>query len=153
MSAALDEVMNAVRNERDVVQSAVALLNGLAAKLVTAANQNDSAALEQLAADIRAQTGELAAAVAQNTPSDPAAPQPQPETTPTPIDRSGVDAGPVTVTETNAAGEDTKSGTLTDLPPEHASTVDDEGSKVPEVIGLTSESAPVEASEDDTAKE
>lgn len=59
----------------DVVASAVALINGIADKIAAAVAANDAGdntALSGLADSLRAQADGLAAAVAANTPSEPA---------------------------------------------------------------------------------
>lgn len=58
----------------DVVQSAVSLINGIAAKIdeaVSANDAGDNTALAGLADSLRAQSDGLAAAVAANTPAAP----------------------------------------------------------------------------------
>ncbi len=58
----------------DVVQSAVALINGIAGKIdaaVAANDAGDNTALSGLADSLRAQSDGLAAAVAANTPAEP----------------------------------------------------------------------------------
>lgn len=60
----------------DVVSSAVALINGIAAKIdeaVAANDAGDNTALAGLADTLRAQSDSLAAAVAANTPAAPLA--------------------------------------------------------------------------------
>lgn len=69
--ATLKDVQDAVAAEKTVTDSAVALLNGLAAQV--AALTPDQAAIDQLAADIKAQTDALAAAVTADTPAAPGA--------------------------------------------------------------------------------
>jgi hypothetical protein len=66
MSAELDQLTTQVQNTRDVEDSAIALLNGLSAQI--RAMQNDPAKLTQLANDLQAKAGDLAAAVTANTP-------------------------------------------------------------------------------------
>lgn len=63
----------------DVVSSAVALINGIAAHVeqaVAANDAGDNAALAGLADSLRAQADSLAGAVAANTPAAPPAPAP-----------------------------------------------------------------------------
>lgn len=58
----------------DVDASAIALLNGIAAKVqaaVDADNLADNTETAKLAADLKAQTDALAAAVSANTPTPP----------------------------------------------------------------------------------
>lgn len=74
MSAALDALKAAVTNENTTIDSAIALINGLAAQV--AALPADSAAIAQLASDIKAKGDALAAAVVANTPAAPATPAP-----------------------------------------------------------------------------
>lgn len=76
-SPALDALTAAVAAEDSVVDSAVALLNGLAAQIrATAPNE---AAIAQLANDVAAKSAGLAAAVQANTSALPApAPAPAP---------------------------------------------------------------------------
>lgn len=63
----LDDLTAAVTENTSVDQSAIVLLNDIAARLEAA--QNDPAAVAQLATDIRSSSTELAAAVAANTPA------------------------------------------------------------------------------------
>ena len=63
----LKDVQDAVTAEDTVVDSAIALLQGLAAQV--AALQPNQAAIDALAADINAKTSALANAVAANTPA------------------------------------------------------------------------------------
>lgn len=63
-----------VAADTDAVNSAVTLLNALAAEI--AANANDPAALAALAATLEANTASLAAAVTANTPAAPTPPTP-----------------------------------------------------------------------------
>lgn len=67
--ATLADIQAAVTAENTVIQSAVTLLTGLKAQLDAAIAANNPAALEQLSADIAAQTQALAAAVTANTPA------------------------------------------------------------------------------------
>lgn len=72
MSAQLDALKAAVAAESTVIDSAVALIQGLAAQI--AALPADQAAIAQLAVDVKAKSDALAAAVAANTtPVAPAA--------------------------------------------------------------------------------
>lgn len=60
----------------DVVSSAVALINGIAAKIdeaVKASDAGDNTALASLSDTLRAQSDSLASAVAANTPAEPPA--------------------------------------------------------------------------------
>jgi hypothetical protein len=65
----LADVQAAVTAEDTVVDSAIALLQGLAAQI--AALQPNQAAIDALAADVTSKTTALAAAVAANTPAAP----------------------------------------------------------------------------------
>jgi hypothetical protein len=67
--ATLSDVQAAVTAEDTVVDSAIALLQGLAAQI--AALQPNQAAIDALAADVTSKTTALAAAVAANTPAAP----------------------------------------------------------------------------------
>lgn len=77
--ATLDDVQTAVTAEDTVIDSAVALLNGLAGQI--AALQPNQQAIDALAADVRAKTQTLADAITANTPGTPT---PSPAVTPTP---------------------------------------------------------------------
>lgn len=66
----LADVQAAVTAEDTVVDSAIALLQGLAAQI--AALAPNQAAIDALAADVTAKTTALATAVAANTPAAPA---------------------------------------------------------------------------------
>ena len=63
----LDPLAAQVAKNTDVDASAVALLNGLSA--IIAKNANDPAALQALAASLKASADSLADAVVQNTPA------------------------------------------------------------------------------------
>jgi len=63
----LDTLKQEVAEEKTVEQSAVALLNGLSQEVANL--EPNQAAIDQLAADIKSQSDELAAAVAANTPA------------------------------------------------------------------------------------
>lgn len=69
MSKQLDDLKAAVAVESSQVQSAVTLLNGLSAMILSL--KDDPAALEQLSADVKSQSDALAAAVVANTPVAP----------------------------------------------------------------------------------
>lgn len=72
--AAIDDLKTEVQEQRTAVQSAITLIQGLRARLDEAlANGNAEADIRALIADLDAQQTELAAAVAANTPEDPAA--------------------------------------------------------------------------------
>ena len=68
------DALNAeVANLTSVVDSAVALINGIATKIeeaVAANDAGDNTALGELATSVRAQADALAAAVAANTPAE-----------------------------------------------------------------------------------
>lgn len=78
LAMTLDDIKAKVDAENTVIDSAVALLGGLSAKItelageVAAAGQ-DPAKLQALADEIDAKSAELAAAVTANTPAAPAA--------------------------------------------------------------------------------
>jgi len=65
--AALDDLQAAVAAEDTVIDSAIALINGIPALIAAAGT--DPAKLAALQADITAKSGALAAAVAANTPA------------------------------------------------------------------------------------
>lgn len=65
--ATLADVQAAVTAEDTVIDSAVALIQGLAAQVAAVAP--NQAAIDALAADIKGKSDALAAAVAQNTPA------------------------------------------------------------------------------------
>jgi len=67
MSQQLDSLKAAVAAEATVIDSAIALINGLAAQI--AALPADSAAIAQLATDVKAKSDALATAVTVNTPA------------------------------------------------------------------------------------
>jgi hypothetical protein len=77
MSAELDTLTAAVAAEDTVIDSAIALIQGLAAQIATLANAGDTAAtlaaITALATDVSAKSAALSAAVTANTPA-PAAP-------------------------------------------------------------------------------
>lgn len=99
MSAAMDELKAAVQDNRNVTASAVQLLEGLTRQLQVAANNEDLPAIHEILDNVKADTAELANAVAANTPvvaapaptpvppADPL-PTPDPVPTPTPSDPS-----------------------------------------------------------------
>lgn len=66
---ALDQLQAAVTAEGTVVDSAIVLLQGLAAKI--AALTPDQAAIDALAAEVTAKTQALSDAVVANTPATP----------------------------------------------------------------------------------
>jgi tryptophanyl-tRNA synthetase len=70
--AALDDLQAAVTAEDTVIDSAITLLQGLAAALLAAGS--DPGKLAALQSDIVTKTAALSAAVAANTPSAPATP-------------------------------------------------------------------------------
>jgi len=69
MSAELDALTLEVADTNTIMQSAIVLIQGLAAQLQAIAN--DPAAILQLAADLDAQSDALAAAVAAPPPTTP----------------------------------------------------------------------------------
>ncbi len=70
MAQELDDLKAAVAAETEVTQSAIALLNGLKAKLDAAIAAGDPAALKALSDSLGKDTADLAAAVTANTPSE-----------------------------------------------------------------------------------
>jgi hypothetical protein len=70
MGVRLDELTAKVSANSAVVDSAVELLNGLKERLDAAIASGDPAELEALSASLGADTAELAAAVAANTPAE-----------------------------------------------------------------------------------
>lgn len=66
MSAALDALKAAVAENTALDQSAIDLINGLAAQILSL--KEDPAALEALAVEIQAKSAALAAAIQANTP-------------------------------------------------------------------------------------
>lgn len=74
MSAELDALSAQVAATNTVEQSAITLLEGIAAQL--AAIKDDPAKIEALATSLKAQSDSLAAAVAANTPAGPTPPAP-----------------------------------------------------------------------------
>lgn len=72
--ANFDELNAEVTNLTTVTQSAIALINGIAAKIeaaVAANDAGDNSQLASLASSVRAQATALADAVAANTPAAP----------------------------------------------------------------------------------
>lgn len=67
MSAELDQLTTAVTNTTDVEQSAIQLLNGLAAQIT--ALKNDPAKLTDLSNQLTQKSADLAAAITANTPT------------------------------------------------------------------------------------
>lgn len=67
--ADIDALKTKVDANRDVTQSAVDLINGLAAQIRELAD--DPAQLQALASQLEAQSADLAAAVSANTPAQP----------------------------------------------------------------------------------
>lgn len=68
--ANFDEVKAEVTSLRSVVDSAIALINGIAARIeaaVAANDAGDNTQLASLSSDLRTQASDLAAAVAANT--------------------------------------------------------------------------------------
>lgn len=69
----LTELREEVARNSDVDQSAIALINGIAAQIeaaVAAAEAGNTAALTELAASLRASSDELAGAVTEGTDSE-----------------------------------------------------------------------------------
>ena len=69
--SALTDLQTEVAENKTVMGSAVALLEGLKAKLDEAIASGDPAALQALSAELDANTNALANAVSANTPADP----------------------------------------------------------------------------------
>ena len=69
MSAEFDALRANVAAQATVIDSVITLLNDLKARLDSALAANDTAALQQLADDIDANTRRLAEAVVANTPA------------------------------------------------------------------------------------
>ncbi len=88
MSAELDQLTAQVHANTSVVQSAVALINGISDRIKAAGT--DPAALQALTAKLDQQDQGLAAAVAANTPTPPAdTTGGSPSTPPTQLDTTG----------------------------------------------------------------
>lgn len=68
--SALDDLKAEVARVKDVDASAVALLQGLSAKLDAALAANDPAAIQALADELRGDTDGLAASITANTKPD-----------------------------------------------------------------------------------
>ncbi len=69
--SALDDLQNQVRQNTDLEQSAITLIQGIAQKLQEAVNNNDSAALNQLAQQLQSSAAALGSAISANTAADP----------------------------------------------------------------------------------
>jgi peptidoglycan hydrolase CwlO-like protein len=69
MAGELDTLTASVSNATTVEQSAIDLINGLAAQI--ASLKNDPAALQALSDSLNAKSADLAAAVTANTPAAP----------------------------------------------------------------------------------
>jgi len=67
MSKQLDDLKAAVEAENTVIDSAIVLLDGLAAQIV--ALKDDPVALQSLADEVNAKSGALSAALTKNTPT------------------------------------------------------------------------------------
>lgn len=74
MAKGLDDLRAAVAAQSTVNESAVALLQGISQKLNAAIAGDDDDAVEEIAKQLEAQTAQLAAAVAANTPAASPAP-------------------------------------------------------------------------------
>lgn len=68
--SALDNLKREVQENREVLQSAVALIQGLSQRIRD--NVGNEAELQALADELDTQSNTLAAAVVENTPADPA---------------------------------------------------------------------------------
>lgn len=75
--AALDDLSAQVKANTDLEQSAITLIQGIAAQLQQAVTNNDSAALSALAQQLQASAAALGSAITANTPEDPNAPHPE----------------------------------------------------------------------------
>lgn len=106
--AALDDLAREVAELTSTTDSAIALIEGLKAKLDAAIATGDMDEVQALSDSLSAQTDRLAAAVAANTPAEPAPPAPAP-----------VEEGSVIVTP---GGED-ETGTVVSTPAD----VDEQG--------------------------
>jgi hypothetical protein len=73
MSAELDALTAEVAATASVEASAVALIQGIAAKLATATAANDTPAIVALTTSLTSSADALAAAIAANTPAAPVA--------------------------------------------------------------------------------
>lgn len=71
MAGELDQLKATVEAENTVIDSAIALLNGLKAALDAAIAANNPQALVDLSNEIQAKSQALAAAVTTNTPAQP----------------------------------------------------------------------------------
>ena len=67
--SALDNLKREVQENRDTLQSAITLLNGLSQQIRD--NVGNEAELQALADELDAQSNTLAAAVVENTPAGP----------------------------------------------------------------------------------
>jgi hypothetical protein len=77
--SALDDLQSQVNANTNLEQSAITLIQGIAKQLSEAINNNDSAALQQLASQLQSSAAALGSAIAANTPAaDPNAPQVNP---------------------------------------------------------------------------
>lgn len=72
LMSAIDDLRSAVQAERSVTEGVVRLLQDLNSRLHAAVTSDDMAQVQQIVADLKANTDSLATAVAANTPSDPA---------------------------------------------------------------------------------
>lgn len=72
LMSALDDLTAQVAANKTVIDSAIALINGIAARITAAGT--DPAALAALTSSLKDEDSQLAAAVASNTPPPPAAP-------------------------------------------------------------------------------
>lgn len=68
MAGELDALRQEVANNGSLINSATALIRGLADRI--SQNMNDPAALQQMVDDLRNQDAQLAQAVAENTPAE-----------------------------------------------------------------------------------
>ena len=82
MTKEMDDLRAAVASEVTVSESVITLLGDISTRLNEALANGDTAALQELSADLTANQAKLAAAVLANTPA--AATEPTPTPTPTP---------------------------------------------------------------------
>jgi uncharacterized membrane protein (Fun14 family) len=78
MQVDMDRLREDVQKQTSVSQSAVELITGLAARIRDAVATDDSAALQDLANQVEAQTASLARAITENTLSAPNGPKADP---------------------------------------------------------------------------
>lgn len=89
----LDPIRSAVAMSQTVVAGAIALLTDLGDRLEAALADDDLEAVQELAAELRAQTDSLAAAVAENTIAADEGPTPEPAPEPEVVEDTGDNSG------------------------------------------------------------